>query len=55
MGYAITVPRLLQGVRVNRFLRTAGEIADFDWVIWDLDDTPVRKDGKVDPDVVARL
>jgi hypothetical protein len=55
MGYAITVPRLLQGVRVNRFLRTAGEIADFDWVIWDLDDTLVRKDGKVDPDVVARL
>ncbi|HKG86216.1 MAG TPA: ATP-grasp domain-containing protein [Beijerinckiaceae bacterium] len=46
MGYAITVPRLLQGVRVNRFLRT---------VIWDLDDTLVRKDGKVDPDVVARL
>jgi predicted HAD superfamily phosphohydrolase YqeG len=55
MGYAITVPRLLQGVRINRFLRTAGEIADFDWVIWDLDDTLVRKDGKVDPDVVARL
>jgi len=24
-------------------------------VIWDLDDTLVRKDGKVDPDVVARL
>jgi predicted ATP-grasp superfamily ATP-dependent carboligase len=54
-GHTVTVPRLLPGVRVNRFLRTVGEVADFDWVIWDLDDTLLRKDGKVDPDVVARL
>jgi carbamoyl-phosphate synthase large subunit len=55
MGHAITVPRLMPGVRINRFLRTIGEVDDFDWVIWDLDDTLVRKDGKADPDVVARL
>ena len=55
MGYAVTVPRLLPGARINRFLRSVGEVADFDWVIWDLDDTLVRKDGKVDPEVVARL
>jgi hypothetical protein len=54
-GHPITVPRLLPGVRINRFLRSVGEVADFDWVIWDLDDTLVRKDGKVDPEVVARL
>jgi hypothetical protein len=55
MGYAVRVPRMLPGVRINRFLRTVGEVADFAWVIWDLDDTLVRKDGKVDPEAVARL
>lgn len=55
MEHPIKVPRVLPGVRINRFLRTVGEVADFAWVIWDLDDTLVRKDGKVDPEVVARL
>lgn len=55
MGHPIRVPRVLPGVRINRFLRTLGEMSDFAWVIWDLDDTLVRKDGKVDPEVVARL
>ena len=55
MGYEVAVPRVQPGVRINRLLRTLGEVDDFDWVIWDLDDTLVRKDGKVDPDVVARL
>jgi predicted HAD superfamily phosphohydrolase YqeG len=55
MGYPITVPRRVEGVRLNRFLRSVGEVSDFDWVIFDLDDTLVRKDGKVDPDVVARV
>jgi hypothetical protein len=55
MGYKITVPRRVEGVRINRFLRSVGEVSDFDWVIFDLDDTLVRKDGKADPDVVARV
>jgi carbamoyl-phosphate synthase large subunit len=54
-GHAITVPRPLKGVRLNRFLRTVGEIADFDAVIWDLDDTIIRPDGKPDPEVLARI
>jgi hypothetical protein len=55
LGHPIEVPAVLEGVVLNRFLRNIGEVADFDWVVWDLDDTIVRKDGKVDPDVVARL
>ena len=55
MGHAITLPRLLPTVRINRFLRTVGEVGDFDWAIWDLDDTLVSKDGRVDPDLVGRV
>jgi carbamoyl-phosphate synthase large subunit len=54
-GHAITLPQPLRGVRLNRFLRTVGEIADFDLVVWDLDDTIIRSDGKPDPEVLARI
>jgi carbamoyl-phosphate synthase large subunit len=54
-GYEVEIPRAVKGVRVNRLLRTVGEMNDFDWVIWDLEDTIVRKDGRTDPDAVARL
>ncbi|MGI8513369.1 MAG: ATP-grasp domain-containing protein [Solirubrobacteraceae bacterium] len=54
-GHPVEVPRPVPGLRINRWLRSAGEIDDFDWVVWDLDDTLVRADGKVDPDVAARV
>lgn len=54
-GWAVRVPRRLSGSRVLRHLRTLGEVSDFDWAIWDLDDTIVRPDGKPDPDAVSRL
>lgn len=54
-GWEVTVPRPMTDVRVLRHLRSLGEVDDFDWVIWDLDDTLVRRDGKPDPDAVARL
>ncbi len=54
-GWPVRVPRRLEGSRVIRHLRSLGEISDFDWVVWDLDDTIIRADGRPDPDVVARL
>lgn len=54
-GWPVRVPRRLEGSRVIRHLRSLGEVSDFDWVVWDLDDTIVRADGRPDPDVVARL
>ena len=54
-GDQVQAPRIQRGILVSRFLRTWGEVDDFDAVVWDLDDTLVRKDGKIDPDVVARV
>jgi hypothetical protein len=54
-GWPVRVPRQLESSRVIRHLRSLGELSDFDWAVWDLDDTIIRTDGKPDPDVVARL
>lgn len=54
-GWPVRVPRQLEGARIVRHLRSLGEVSDFEWVVWDLDDTIVRTDGRADPDVVARL
>ena len=54
-GHPIRVPQPLHGVRVVRSLNRRGNVDDFDWVIWDLDDTLVRKDGKADPETIAWL
>jgi FMN phosphatase YigB (HAD superfamily) len=41
---------------LNRSLANLVECGDaFDWVVWDWDDTLVRKDGKPDPDAIACL
>jgi predicted ATP-grasp superfamily ATP-dependent carboligase len=53
MGFAVEVPRPIMNIRLNRCLRNFGEMDDFAWLIWDLDDTILRKDGKPDPDVIA--
>ena len=54
-GYSIRIPRLRRGVVLNRYLSSVGEHEPFDWVIWDWDDTLLRKDGKPDPQAVACL
>lgn len=54
-GHDIRIPRLRDDIVLNRCLRNLCECAPFDWVIWDLDDTLLRKDGKPDPDVVGCL
>jgi hypothetical protein len=53
MGYDIEIPPLIDGVLLNRCLRNLCETKEFQWVIWDLDDTLLRKDGKPDPDAIA--
>ena len=55
MGDQIRVPPIRHGLTVNRSLASWVEGAPFTWVIWDLDDTLVRRDGKVDPESVACL
>jgi len=55
MGNTVRVPRIKPGLTVNRNLVSHVEGMEFDWVIWDLDDTLIRKDGKVDPESVACL
>lgn len=55
MGARVTVPKLSPGVLVNRTLVGNVETPAFKWVIWDMDDTLVRKDGKPDPDSMACL
>lgn len=55
MGWEVEVPRPVEGLTLNRSLRNLGEMAAFDWAVWDLDDTLIRKDGKPDPDAMACL
>ena len=55
-GEAVRVPVLHEDVLVNRALRNFAETdTALDAVIWDWDDTLIRKDGKPDPDAVACL
>ncbi|MCC6699469.1 MAG: ATP-grasp domain-containing protein [Candidatus Hydrogenedentes bacterium] len=51
-GHEVRIPRP-QPVLLNRCMRNLVDTPPFDWVIWDWDDTLVRKDGKPDPDAVA--
>lgn len=55
MGNDVRVPTVKRGLTVNRSLASWCEGVSFTWVIWDLDDTLVRKDGKVDPESIACL
>jgi len=54
-GHEVKVPRMVGDVLINRSLQTVGTTAPFNCIIWDLDDTIIRKDGKPDPDVMACL
>ncbi len=54
-GHDIVVPRVVEHAFLVRSLRNLGEIHDFDLVVWDLDDTLVRKDGKADAEMIGRL
>ena len=54
-GHEVRIPQPREEVLLNRSLRNVTEEPAFDWVIWDWDDTILRKDGKPDPDVVACL
>jgi len=55
MGYHVAPPRLQPSVLVNRALCNWVEAPPYHTVIWDLDDTLIRKDGKADPVLVAHL
>ncbi|MBI1317960.1 MAG: ATP-grasp domain-containing protein [Candidatus Hydrogenedens sp.] len=54
-GDTVRVPHLRTGVRLSRCLSFYCEPLEFNAVLWDLDDTLIRKDGKPDPEVVAKL
>ncbi|HEX7008725.1 MAG TPA: ATP-grasp domain-containing protein, partial [Phycisphaeraceae bacterium] len=54
-GVPVRVPTLTPGLRVNRCLRNLAELEGAAWVVWDWDDTLLRKDGKADPEAVAAL
>jgi len=51
-GHDVKIPKL-QPVLLNRCMRNFVDAPALDWVIWDWDDTIVRKDGKPDPAAVA--
>jgi hypothetical protein len=54
-GEKVRAPRPRRGVLVNRALDFSVEHEPFEAVIWDWDDTLTRKDGKPNPDAMARL
>jgi carbamoyl-phosphate synthase large subunit len=54
-GYPVTIPKPKPKILLNRILSDHCPNPNISVVIWDLDDTLVRKDGKVDPDSVASL
>jgi len=54
-GFDVTVPPLRPDTIMTRHLLARGDLSDFSCVIWDLDDTLIRKDGKPDPEIVGRL
>jgi hypothetical protein len=55
MGYEVEIPQPIPKVLLNRCLRNFCETESFQWVIWDLDDTLIRKDGKPNPEAIACL
>jgi hypothetical protein len=54
-GHAVRAARPRSGVLVNRALNLCVDHEPFDTVIWDWDDTLIRKDGKPDPEALACL
>jgi len=54
-GVPVRVPRPRAGLTVVRRLRNLVEGVSVDAVIWDLDDTLIRKDRRPDPDCMAAL
>ena len=55
MGFDVKVPQPVGNVTLNRCLENFVEGAPFDALIWDLDDTLIRKDGKPDPECIFYL
>jgi hypothetical protein len=53
LGVDVTVPRRRPGTRILRSLQSLGEERGYTGVIWDLDDTLYRPDGRPDPDQIA--
>lgn len=54
-GQDVRVPRPRPGVLLNRSLANHAAMAPFDSVVWDWDDTIIRRDGKPDPKAMACL
>jgi carbamoyl-phosphate synthase large subunit len=54
-GEPVNIPPLKTALVLNRALANQVCAEPFDWVIWDLDDTILRKDGKPDPEAMAAL
>ncbi len=54
-GVQLSEPRRLDGITLVRKLDRSGQLDDFDWVVWDLDDTLLHTNDVVDPDAVAML
>lgn len=52
-GEKVRIPQPRQGAVITRHLQTHVDTAPFDLVIWDWDDTLIRKDGKPDPRAMA--
>jgi hypothetical protein len=54
-GYQVEIPANVPDVLLNRCLKNHLEGPAMDCVLWDLDDTLLRKDGKPDPEAMACL
>ncbi|MFT6396558.1 MAG: hypothetical protein ACJAYU_001301 [Bradymonadia bacterium] len=54
-GVKLSEPRRLDGITLARKLDRTGQLDDFDWVVWDLDDTLLHTGDVVDPDAIATL
>ena len=54
-GFRVEVPTSLPGMVLNRCLKNYIEGPGVGCVLWDLDDTLLRKDGKPDPEAMASL
>jgi hypothetical protein len=54
-GFKVEVPAALPGLVLNRCLKNHIEGPNVGCVLWDMDDTLLRKDGKPDPEAMASL
>ena len=55
IGVRVESPRRLVGAAVVRKLDRRGHVADFDAIVWDLDDTLIDSNGRTFPESVAAL